>query len=126
MSAVRIRHRPLSVDGPTLVSSATIPAAHSCNGGGPGSCWRPTRSGFRYADRAGYPDGIVSAKLREGREPGRAAIVMRGKGATVDMPVMPLDAPVRVQLKNSAGTCWEAEYGLPSRNAQDEFRAKSD
>src|SRR5216110_3545184 len=53
---------------PTLALSATAPAGGTC---GPKPCWAVTRNGFRYANRAGTPDGlqeiVLKARLADGQ-----------------------------------------------------------
>lgn len=44
----------------------------------------------------------------------------------VDMPALPLVTPVRVQLKSTAGVCWEARYLTPSKSEATQFKARSD
>ena len=112
-------------DGPRgLVLHASIPADGSCNGR---PCWTENRSGFRFKDNAGTPDGITRVTLKEGVEPGRAKILIKGKGANLDLPALPMTQPVTVQLSNSLGVCWEAVYGPPAqRNEAEQYKDKSD
>jgi hypothetical protein len=43
------------------------------------------------------------------------------------MAALPLPTPVRVQvLRRFTPTCWEATFGMPSRNDAEVFKAKSD
>ena len=110
---------------PTLKLSAMIPAAGMC---GTRPCWQSTKRGFRYLDKAGTADGIVSVTLKEGFE-GSAQIAAKGLGLGVDMPVLPLqqDPRVIVQLRNDLGICWDAEFGPPaSTTTSIQFRDRSD
>ena len=90
-------------------------------------CWRETGSGFRYDDPELTPDGLRQVVLREGLAAGKAKIFVKGKGANLPMPSLPLAQPVLVQLHNSDGLCWEATYSAPAlKNQTDQFRDKAD
>jgi hypothetical protein len=106
-----------------LVMTASVPPGGIC---GKKACWKPTKRGFTYANKALAPDGVQQLVLSDGAVAGKAKIVAKGKGLNVDMPTLPLAAPVRVQLKNTAGVCWEAEYSTPSKNEGAQFKAKAD
>jgi hypothetical protein len=111
-------------DGPRgLVLDASIPADRTC---GSKPCWKETRSGFRFKDKAGTPDGITRVTLREGLQPGRAKVLVRGKGVNLHMPTLPMTQPVTVQLSNSLGVCWEAVFSPPAqKNQTDQYKDKS-
>ena len=92
----------------------------------PRPCWRENGRGFRYVDRDGTPDGIAQLTLKSGAA-GKAQIQVKGKGALLPDPVLPVsDLPVRVQLVNGAGQCWEATYGTTLRNDSQQLKAKAD
>jgi hypothetical protein len=57
---------------------------------------------------------------------GKAKIIVKGKGANVEMPTLPLAPPVTVQLQATTGECWEAVYSTPSKNDASQFKAKAD
>ena len=106
-----------------LKLAAAAPPDDTCAGR---PCWRRTRSGLQYRDRALTPDGLLKISLKAGPA-GRAKIAVRGKGANLRMPAPPFTTPVRVQLgRNDASTCWEARFGTPVRNQADRFIASSD
>ncbi len=110
----------------TLLASASIPAGGSCNVKSPRPCWRSSRSGFRYVDRDLTPEGILQLTLRAGSA-GKAQIVLKGKGVLLNTPDLPVQTlPIRVQLVNAGGECWEAIYGTTLRNQEDRLKAKSD
>jgi hypothetical protein len=56
----------------------------------------------------------------------RAKLKVKGNGATLAAAPSPLALPVRVQLQNDTGACWEATYSVADANADGLFRAKSD
>lgn len=114
-----------SANTPTLKLASTIPAGGTCAGK---PCWKETARGFKYVNKQQTPDGIAFLSLKEGLE-GFAQIVLKGIGANLRVPPLPLDqdSKVTVQLRNDLGTCWGATYSAPAiRDTQVEFRGKSD
>jgi hypothetical protein len=101
-----------------LVTQASAPAGGVCATSPSSSrtkpCWSETTTGFRYLDRALTPSGIQQLQLRAGAIPGSARIDVRGKGALLEAPALPMLQPVIVQLRNGTGTCWEARYDAPA------------
>jgi cysteine-rich repeat protein len=88
-------------------------------------CWKSTPTGFRYANRTRAASGIKQLRVVQGAEQ-EARIELRGQGADVALPSPLLRPPVTVQLRNSAGACWEARYSTSVRNDALEYRATSD
>ena len=113
--------------GGRLVSSATVAGGRMCGTLRPRPCWKESSTGFRYADAASAADGIRSILLRQGLAPGKAKVVVVGKGSHLAEP-SPLDLvpPITVRLSNSDGQCWEATYSVPSELSPFRFRAKAD
>jgi cysteine-rich repeat protein len=106
----------------TLLLSANAPAAGDCDGK---PCWKETSTGFKYADKALTPDGLLRMQLRGGGS-GAAKITLRGKGANLGPPALALVPPVTVRLERGDGsTCWASTYTAPSKNEPGLFRAKS-
>jgi hypothetical protein len=108
---------------PMLVLSASIPPAGMC---GVKPCWKAARHGFVYANKLLMPDGLQQLTLAEGLLDGKARITAKGKGVNLDMPPLPLSPPIRVQLKNTAGVCWEATYSAPTKSDAGQFKAHAD
>ena len=52
--------------------------------------------------------------------------LVKGKGADLPLPVLPLTTKVTVQLKNDGGSCWEAGYSAATKNQADQSKAKAD
>jgi cysteine-rich repeat protein len=102
---------------------ARAPGGGACSGK---PCWKPTGStGFKYADRALSPDGLLSMKLKAGAA-GKASITLKGKGASLPMPVLPAALPVTVQLHNGLA-CWETVHSAPAqRNDAGQFSDRAD
>jgi len=105
---------------PVLAIEAVIPGAASCS-----SCWKETRSGFKYGNSSA---GIRTLILKSGDVPGKAKIVLKGKGNLLPaLPAVPVNEPVVVQLTNTASECWEASFSAPStKNENDLYKDKSD
>jgi 6-phosphogluconolactonase (cycloisomerase 2 family) len=114
---------------------AVAPAAGTCFGTHPSipvPCWRAMSGPLRrlnYNDRNALtgltPDGLGEIRLREGTD--RAQLQVKGAGALLELPALPLAAPARAQLHNLAtGACWDATYSAPSVNGPADFRGKSD
>ena len=109
-----------------LVSHASAPAGGTCNAASPRPCWRATSKGFRYVDKDLTPSGVQTVVLKAGVA-GKASIVVKGRGAPLDTPALPITAlPALVQMVNSDGVCWQAQYSAPSRNDASSFKARSD
>ena len=89
-------------------------------------CWQAKGTGFSYKDKDLTPDGIAQLTLKAGTT-GKAKIQVKGSGVNLPMPTLPLGLPVRVQLKNSDGTCWEASFGAPAvKNDAGQYKDKAD
>ena len=96
-----------------LLSTLSAPA---------GSKWTAKARGHSYLDPTGTPSGVERLDLRAGS--GNARVVLKGKGANLDRPTLPVtDLPVRAQLVNGAGTCWESPLGTVKRNVDSVFLA---
>jgi len=98
---------------PALVLSLSAPAGGSCAGK---ACWASTKAGFKYTNKDATPDGLSQLQLTAGAA-GKAKIVAKGKGPNLAMPAFPLlqDPTVVVQVQNSDGGCWEADYSAPAK-----------
>ena len=84
---------------------------------------------LRYKNKGTTPSGIESVTLKQGLVPGKAQILVRGRGALLDTPPLgALTSPLRVQLVNDGGTCWEAAYSFPPalRSTSAEFKDRAD
>jgi hypothetical protein len=91
-------------------------------------CWKATGTkGYSYSDKAGTGDGVTGLKLRAGID-GKAGVRVKGAGAGLGLPALPLVLPVTVQLVVEDGDgveCWQTTFsGEPFENAPDAFRAK--
>jgi hypothetical protein len=116
---------------PSVVTSAVIPPGGTC---GTTACWRSTgTTGFKYLDRNLARQGIKLIRLKPGTIPGRAKVLVLGKGVPLGFaglePLLPFDQgpTVTVQLVNSNGKCWSADYSAPPIfNQSDKFLDKGD
>jgi hypothetical protein len=113
---------------PSLALEAMIPPAGLCGGK---QCWKAAgTNGFRYSDKTAAADGIDKIILKPGTA-GKPKIIVKGKGANLDAPPVPLqqDQTVIAQLKNNwlAGECWETRFSGPAKKNDDKlFKDKND
>jgi len=108
---------------PRLMLDTLVPAGGTCAGR---ACWKAAPTGFKYSDGELTPDGIQKVSLKAGPA-GGAKIGVKGKGANLGLPALPLVTPVVVQLgRSDGGPCWQATYSAPSVNEGAKFSAKSD
>ena len=112
---------------PSLIMTAAIPSGGNCDALHPRPCWKATSKGFNYSDKDLTPAGIQSLTLREGLTAGKSSIQIKGKGALLDVPAVPIAAlPVTVQLKNSNGECWQSSHPAPvTTNTTRGFKSRS-
>ncbi len=112
--------------GSNLISHASAPAGGACNAARPRPCWRQTGTGFKYVDKDLTPSGVQKLVLKAGLA-GKASIILKGQGTSLATPALPISSlPVRAQLVNGNGVCWEARYGATLRDQADLFKARSD
>src|SRR5205823_331505 len=106
---------------PRLVLSTGIAAGGTCAGK---ACWRASHTGFRYKDPAAAAEGVRQVVLKAGSA-GRSKIQVRAQGATLALPSVPFaqDPTLTVQLRSSAGGCWDGSYSTPARrNDGEQFK----
>jgi cysteine-rich repeat protein len=113
-----------SSGGTQPLRAFAAPAGGSCLGR---PCWAVTgTSGFKYLDKQRTPDGLLKTQLKAGIA-GKAKANVKGKGALLALPALPLVPPVTAQLVNDdTGVCWSATFSTPLSNTADQFKAKSD
>jgi hypothetical protein len=108
-----------------LALSTGVAAAGTC---GRLPCWRASSTGFHYRDPGAAVDGVRQVVLKAGTA-GRSKIQVRGQGIKLALPTLPFgqDPTVTVQLRSSAGQCWEAAYSTPAqRNRVDQFKDRAE
>ena len=97
---------------PVLLAELVAPAGGACKNDKP--CWKalgkpPGVKGYKYNDADLTPHGLQSITAKPGDD-GKAQITVKGKGATLRKPALPITAfPLRVQLQKS-GLCFEVKY----------------
>ncbi len=110
-------------------ASGAIRSVHEVAGG---LGWTPTGStGFRFRDKTLLQDGIRTITLRSG-PPGRARIAVKGRGANLGAPALPLSTPAQVYLLLRPANvsvaqfdvCWAATYTAANVNSASVFKAK--
>jgi len=101
---------------PEVALLATIPAGGTCAGR---PCWTAAGGGYKYKDTTRTAAGVTQIKLKPGT--GSAKILIKAQGPNIPIPSSPTtpllfaqDPRVRVQLVNTAGTCWDATYSVPA------------
>jgi hypothetical protein len=110
-------------DNDNLASHARIPAGGTCAGK---PCWSAKPTGFQYKDKDLTPHGISQVKLKAGVA-GKAQIQVKGSRVNLLTPDLPFVLPVRVQMQNSLGTCWEASFSAPAlKNLDPQYKDKAD
>jgi hypothetical protein len=115
---------------PTLITRALAPAGSDCRRlrgyySPTITCWNDAPDGYKYKDGARSPEGLLSIRLESGGV-GQTQVIVKGGKALLYRPAFPLNLPVRAQLQNSDGECWEATYSTPSRNSAAGFSATPD
>lgn len=110
---------------PQPLLAAAAPAGGTCKSGKP--CWKIAGTGFKYNDGLYTPDGLQSVQLKEGLVDGKSKIQVKGRGANLAAPVLPLTVPITVQLHNTdTAVCWEAVFTTPTSNDGIKLKAKGD
>jgi acyl-homoserine lactone acylase PvdQ len=110
-------------DATGLRARADAPAGGTC---GTKPCWRAKGSGWRYADPLLTPHGLQKIVLRAGGA-GKAKLTVTGKGDLLTLPPLPVTAPpLRLQLANAEGECWEATFSTLAPNTSEQVKARSD
>jgi hypothetical protein len=114
-------------------SGRTIARVAAPPGGDCGNrpCWRQIAERFKYRSRDKTPEGAPRSSLKltlsTGESDGKSSIIARARGVHLDLVPLPAAQPLRVQLKNSEGFCWEGTFSAPaSVNRTDRFSDKSD
>jgi glucose/arabinose dehydrogenase len=78
-----------------------------------GSGWKAlSTKGYTFKDRNAGGDGVFRARLQGGAD-GKSRLLVKAKGANLDLGALPLDqtADVRVQLtRDDTPVCWEAVF----------------
>jgi cysteine-rich repeat protein len=104
----------------SLVQHFDIPAQAEC--GDP--TWRPAPSTWKYKASDQLPDGKLIVSLKAGDKDGRSVITVNGKGSFLSMIPLPAPSlPLRVQLRRSAGPCWESTFTAAQQNTASRLRA---
>lgn len=109
-----------------LVFEALLPANGDCRKNYAGlfkPCWQVT-SKVKYSDPYYTPDGIGNVQLLPSLLP-RTRIKVKGKGSHLPIDGLPYGLPLRAQLQDVNGGCWEATYGAAQKNDEGRFKAKT-
>ena len=103
---------------------AMAPPAGTCAGK---PCWQSVKNGFKYKDKDLTPNGL-SFLLEKAGAAAAAKLIVRGKGANLGAPGLPLTPTVTVQLKKNddPGVCWQSKFSTTIKNLPDQFKAHAD
>ena len=98
-------------DAVGLVAGAAAPPAGTC---GARPCWRGTRFGFHYHDRARASDGLEQIDLRA-KDPLHGTLKLKAKGSNLHLPtsLAGIVAPVVAELRGhnaSHDQCWQSSF----------------
>ncbi|HEY2386284.1 MAG TPA: hypothetical protein VGK30_04935 [Candidatus Binatia bacterium] len=107
--------------GGSLIFHGTIPSGGTC---GAHPCWRAAGAGYHYRNGQAAPDGLTKVLLRAG-DAGHASVVVKGRGASLGLPPMPLTLPVTLQLQEESGPCWGSTFEGARMNDSARFRASA-
>jgi CSLREA domain-containing protein len=110
---------------PRSLLRSVVPGG-TCPGRRP--CWRNAGSSLKYQNRLGTPGGVVTLQAKPGPD-GQAAVTMKGGGAALELPALPLPAStvVLLQLRSvDPGACWEARYSTHTADTAAKFSATSE
>ena len=107
-----------------LLLGARAPKGDVCRTNEIRNCWEENAKGFRYVDRDLTPDGLQQMSLKAGSA-GKAQILVRGRGNNLQAPPLSImNLPVRVQLVNGGGACWEATFSATFQNTAEPLRGQ--
>lgn len=110
-------------DDSALAMSSIVSPGDSCTDP---SCWRESSKGFKFKNDSDVGSGIVQMRMKEGS--GRAKLLLKGKGAALPLPQLPLAqaSSVTVQFLSSLpgdNVCWESDLAAPAtKNDQRRFK----
>lgn len=93
--------------GQELVGGNAVEAASNCPDK---PCWKALSKGnLNYKDSLGPEGGIKTIKFRTG-DAGKSKIILTGGGRALELPPLPIDDRILVQVSADGGSCFEAEY----------------
>ena len=110
---------------PSLVMEMVAEPDGNCVGH---PCWNAISNGggFRYKDPGLLPDGLQQLTVRSGVL-GKSRLTVKARGEAMPDPPMPFqhDGLITVQVRNSFGTCWGADYvTTPRKNTTESLSVK--
>ncbi len=104
-----------------LLFHATVPSGGSC---GQRSCWRPVGNAYHYRNGHATPDGLTKIQLRPGGA-GHAGVIVKGRGAHLGLPAMPITPPLTIQLQEESGPCWASTFAADGIRMNDATRFRA-
>lgn len=125
-------------DAVGLLAQASAPAGGLCGVEHPAPCWSASSRGFQYADpsQSVEPDGVRNIVLTAGVD-GKSYVALNAGGGLFPFPsnggfggladLTGIASPLKVQLQNTNGLCFEANYSAPfTRQEPGRFQARAD
>jgi len=107
--------------GERLIFSAVTPVAQRC---GRHACWTAASNRkLAFRNNGGEPCGLTAMQLTPGAG-GKTKLSARGKGARLNLPPLPLNPPVHVQLHRVGGQCWQTTLTQVRQNGRGRFAAR--
>ena len=111
-------------DAGVKVLEGKLPAGGTC---ATKPCWQDKTTVVKYGDKDLTPEGISKGLMKPGAAL-KSKIVVKGKGVLLQMPPLPADGPIVVQLVRDdvALPCWESTHTTLDLNDGFKLKAKSD
>jgi hypothetical protein len=79
--------------------------------------WSTINRGFQYRDKALTRFGIQKIKIRTGTPSLGAYVQVKGKGAGIGNPTLPVTTPITAQFVNvDNGKCWSSQFTTTRTN----------
>jgi hypothetical protein len=107
-----------------VLLAAPATGGSSCEGK---PCWRRVGTrGFKYVDKSGSADGLRTLAAKADAH-GVGKLNARMRGPEFELPLLPFQLPLRVQLQVADGPCWEATFSVAGAKRNDDggFKGKS-
>ena len=109
-------------DSTGIVMQASIPAGGTC---GTKPCWKALNGkGYKYVSKDGAASDGVNKLLLKAGGAGLSKVIMKGKGANLLMPTLPLSLEVQAEIRG-AGKCWSTIHTPLGTSRNDAFQFKS-
>jgi len=114
-----------------LVYEAGVAGGGQCGTTRPVSCWKKSKTSYKYSDSAAKRFGLKQLLLKSGAKAGQTQIKWTAVGQKIqfaDTPFMPMqkNTSVSVQLLVNGTNCWGISFSSATKNTAEQFKAKAD